>query len=309
MKLERKSRQKYIYWALIIFLATVAGALFSISSAVLQTGWSHNLTQSIADAALVAIVVALLVEPRMLRKFGDEIAEQTFWSAFFSQAPPRYRNAIRELAAEHQFTTASHWRLIFDWEGDQHEIVKLSIQCDNHRENRSTKPFSITKVYSSVFGSRLQPAIYNAYRISSDNPASEADLLLDNYVQAEQARDGRLVIEADTKTPVFTIPANRQCNIHTEYVTYVDNVGFYPLTVTRPTLSFTIQFKGTALPDLFFAIIHPAGGSIRTLREGIGTDLANEGPIPVGQVFLTGAAVLVTWKWQPSTTSNQVPLV
>jgi hypothetical protein len=297
MKLRSKVIQESIYWSLTVLLAIAAGVLFYVSFRVLPAGWLRNLTQASGEACFVAFVVAILVEPRMLRKFGDEIAEQTFWSSFFSQALPTYRNAIRELAGESQFTIASHWRLTFDWEGDQHEVLKLAIQCDNHRQNRSTKPFAISKVYSSVFGSRRKPAEYQSYRISSDDPPSDVDLLLDDYVRTEHAPDGRLVVRADTKRPMFTIPANRRCTIHTEYIACVDNAGFYPLTVTRPTLSFTVQLKGTALQDLFLTITHPAGGTMRTLCEDIGTKLAKEGPIPVGGVFITGAALLISWKW------------
>jgi hypothetical protein len=53
---------------------------------------------------------------------------------------------------------------------------------------------------------------------------------------------------------------------------------------------------GTELNDLFISILHPGSGTLQTNNEGVGTELEKQGEIRVGEVYITGQAVLVSWK-------------
>jgi hypothetical protein len=61
-------------------------------------------------------------------------------------------------------------------------------------------------------------------------------------------------------------------------VTYLGTTGSVPYIVGGPALQFTIQLRGTALPDLYFSIVHPGEGSLGPVLEGTGADLAVKGP-------------------------------
>jgi hypothetical protein len=49
------------------------------------------------------------------------------------------------------------------------------------------------------------------------------------------------------------------------------------------------------LPDLYLSLVNPGSGSVRPVAEDVGTKMA-EDAIPVPGVFLTGQAVLLSWK-------------
>jgi hypothetical protein len=66
-----------------------------------------------------------------------------------------------------------------------------------------------------------------------------------------------------------------------------------------PTLQFGIQLRGTALPDLYFSIVHPGQGVSPVLAE-MGTDLAERGLMQIGEVFIEGQSVVLSWKQKES---------
>jgi hypothetical protein len=210
-------------------------------------------------------------------------------------------DTIKELASETQFTIAINWKLTFDWVDEPHRIVTLSINCVNYRESRQAKPYAVTP-YSFVFESRFpaHPAEFTTYTMSSQDPVAFADLIGDGSVRTEHADDGRLVMAYanDPGSAIFNTPPEHRFVVVTESATYVDSIGFYPLSVSRPTLLCTVQLSGTALDDLFISILHPGSGTMRTQCEDIGSELEKRGAIQVGKVFITGQVVLVSWKSQ-----------
>jgi hypothetical protein len=72
-------------------------------------------------------------------------------------------------------------------------------------------------------------------------------------------------------------------------------MGFMPFVSVGPTLEFSIQLRGTALPDLYFSIVHPRQGTSPVL-EGTGSDLTAKGVIRIGGVFIEGQSVVLSWK-------------
>jgi hypothetical protein len=89
--------------------------------------------------------------------------------------------------------------------------------------------------------------------------------------------------------------SGQRYTIKTKVATYAGAVGRFPLAVVRPTLQFTVRIEGTALPDLYLSLVNPGSGSVRPVAEDVGTKMA-EDAIPVPGVFLTGQAVLLSWK-------------
>ena len=99
---------RWQHWLVLVAFIIASVVLFAISSYVKMSSDVYDFTRAIAEALIVAVVVSLAVEPRLLRYFGNELASQTFWNSFYSRAPDAYKDAIKELASEDQFTLASH---------------------------------------------------------------------------------------------------------------------------------------------------------------------------------------------------------
>jgi hypothetical protein len=291
---------RWRYWAIILLFAGAAAVLYILRDVMSLPALARNLSGAVGDALVVAVVVSLVVEPRLLRYFGEELATQTFWSSFYSRAPDPYREAIKELAAMDQFCVAAHWDVALDWADDQKTAVRMSVRWAIHRENRGSKPHGLKPgimMYESTVPGLA--ADIGSYAMLCPQSAFHTDLLADGRVRIEHARDGRLLaLPADDHArPYFHVPPGQRYTHLVSATTYVASNGVQPITVTSPTLQFTIQFTGTALPDLYLSVLHPGMGSITSAAvEGTGTELAARGRIQIGGVFVTGQAVLLLWK-------------
>ena len=296
-----KRRGRWQHWMVLGLFALLAITLFLFPLLVQTPPRIQDLVRAVGEALIVAIVVALAVEPRLLRYFGDELATQTFWSSFYSRAPEPYREAVKELASAEQFSVAINWDIELNWADDQMTIIEMLIDCTNHVEHRGSKPHGLqprTFVYESVSPAYVTKV--RSYTSICQGAAFYSDLIKDGIAKIEQARDGRLLIipARDRQPPYFYVPPNGRYTVITNLTTYVGEAGHFPLVVTRPTLDFTMRLRGTALTDLYLSILHPGRGSIATVTEGPGKELYEKGRIQVGGVFITGQAVMLSWKKQ-----------
>src|SRR5450755_4711905 len=80
------------YWAILLMFGLVGAALFTVDAVMSLPSQVHSITQAVGEALVVAVVVSLVVEPRLLRYFGEELSSQTFWASFYSRAPDAYRD-------------------------------------------------------------------------------------------------------------------------------------------------------------------------------------------------------------------------
>lgn len=285
-------------WLILSILGILAGALFLLSATISLPDEIHTLLQSVAEAFTVSIVVALVVEPRLLRQFGEELASQTFWASFYSRAPREYRDAVQELAAATQFAIAVNWKVTLDWIDDDQTIIRLRSEITNYRENRSNKAFPLvpkTFIYESPFLSHK--ATIDQYSVICEGATFYGSPLQDNFSRIEGDKDGRLVIKPTNESApsYFQVPPGLRYTIIVKATTYMRELGYAPLVIATPTLSLTVELLGNALPDLWISIIHPGFGSTDSRLSEDGSSLGNKGPIRVGEVSLSGQAILLSW--------------
>jgi hypothetical protein len=295
-------RSRWRYWTIIGLFSVAAVALLTSSALIKSPEIFQKLAQSVGEALVVAVVVSLAVEPRLLRFFGEEIASQTFWSSFYSRAPDSYREAIKELASAERFTIYIEWRLVFDWVDDEKLKIKLSVTSNNHAENRGSRPQGLQPrlfVYESMFPEL--PTKFDGYTTVCEASAFSSDLIRDESVRIEHAEDGRLMVLAASEHPYFYVPPGQRYTTMTAATTYVGPTGHFPLVMVNPTLRCTVRLSGTALPELYLSIMHPDLGSVATLVEGPGRELSAKADIDVGAVSITGQAILLSWKVMPHT--------
>jgi len=262
-------------------------------------GQAQTLSRAVGEALVVAVVVALAVEPRLLRYFGNEIVSQTFWNAFYSRAPEAYKEAIKELASADKFADHARWKISLDWANEERSVISLTVDYTNFLKNYSSKPHALQPyafVYDSLFSDF--PTEVHHYQTICQDSAFDSDLIKDGYAQVSHAPDGRLLLtpKSDSQQPYFRVPAGQRYTIKTKVTTYTGASGHFPLAVVRPTLQFTVQLEGAALSDIYLSLVNPGSGSVRPVVEGAGKDMAKKGVIPVPGVFLTGQAVLLSWK-------------
>jgi hypothetical protein len=279
----------------------VAATLFLLSALLSLPGEMHSLVQAVAEALVVSIVVALAVEPRLLQHFGEELASQTFWTSFYSRAPEEYREAIRELAAATQFAVAINWKVTLDWGDDDQTVIRLHSEVTSYRENRSQKPFGYMP-RSHIYESLLSPhkASIDELLVVCESATFYGHPIRDGFCRVTHDPDGRLVVRPakESGPAYFTVPAGARYTALSKATTYVGDLGYAPLIITTPALSLTIELCGSALPDLWLSVLHPALGSFDTKISNSGAELAGKGPICIGEVGIVGQAILLYWARQ-----------
>jgi hypothetical protein len=300
----KSSIRRRLHSILLIVFAAVAAFIYVLLAFLAIPEQLKNLSQAVADALVVAIVVSIVVEPHLLRYFGEELGSfgerlgtQTFWSSFYSRAPKVYIDAIKSLANADQFSASSNWIVSFDWVDAEKAIVKLSIQHTNYRENRSPQELQLIThlfLYESPFDGR-ESRIYQ-HAVICEAIEFYSDLLQDGHAQIKHDQGGSLRLEPsnETASPYAKIPPGARFTILTRAETYVSALGYFPLITNLPVLRLTVQLKGDALQDLYVSIRNH-GAIQKPPVEGKGKDLAGRGPIQIGDVWVTGQAAMLSW--------------
>jgi hypothetical protein len=285
------------YWVILLIFGFIGAALFTVDAVASLPTQVHSITQSVGEALVVAVVVSLVVEPRLLRYFGEELSSQTFWASFYSQAPDAYRDAIKELAAKTNFAHAFNFVMSFDWAEEEKTVVRMTGEWSEHRENRGPRPQPVW-IYAFMYGSCIQGlnAEFKSCAVVSQELALYANLMDSGVLEAIQGGDGRAILaqNADHQDPIFYAPPGGRYTTITSAVSYFGTTGSVPLVVEGPVLHFSIQLRGTALPDLYFSIVHP-GETLKPILEGTGDDLAAKGHMRIGGVFIEGQSVVLSW--------------
>jgi hypothetical protein len=289
------------YWVILLMFGLVGAALFTVDAVISMPSQAHSITQAVGEALVVAVVVSLVVEPRLLRYFGEELSSQTFWASFYSRAPDAYREAVKELAAKTDFAHAFNFMLSFDWANKEKTVVKMTCEWNEHRENRSPRPLPL-EIHAFVPESCFQDfkAEFTSCAIVCQELAMYANLMDAGVLKVIRGNDGRLTMTQDENlAPLFQVPPGARYTKITSAVAYFGPIGFMPYVTVEPTLQFGIQLRGTALPDLYFSIVHPGQGTSPVL-EGMGTELAAKGLMRIGGVFIEGQSVVLSWKQKES---------
>jgi Ca2+/Na+ antiporter len=291
-----KNRTELRSWFIVSVLGALAAALFLLNATLALPSGVHALAQSVAEALTVSIVVALVVEPRLLRHFGEQLASQTFWASFYSRAPREYRDAIQELASATQFAIAVNLKVVLDWADDDQAVIRCRFEHTSYRENRSSKPFPYEPrgtLYDSPFPA--YKAEIDQYQVICESSTFHGRPLIDNFSRVEREKDGRLVVKSASKSYYFLVPPGLRYTTIFGGTTYTRASERFTFGISAPALSLTIELHGSALPDLWISIIHPSSGVLDAKLSADGSSLVGKGPIHMNEVSLSGSVIILYW--------------
>jgi len=307
-RLTVKNRTELRPWLILSILGILAAALFLLSATVALPDGIHTLVQSVAEALTVSVVVALVVEPRLLRHFGEELASQTFWASFYSRAPRAYREAIQGLASATQFGIAVDIKVALDWADESQTIIRFRFEMTHYRENRSNKPFSYEPngyLYDSPFPS--YEAKIDLDEILCEGATSRGSPLKDKFARVEGEKDGRLAIKPvdESTSCYFQVPPGLRYTAIFGGTTYAHESGRFPIGISVPALSLAIELQGNALPDLWISVFHPGAGIFDARLNADGSSLVPKGPIRIDEVSLSGSVIILYWARKQHGASNR----
>jgi hypothetical protein len=293
-------------WLILSILGILAAALFLLSAEITLPSGIHTLTQSVAEALTVSIVVALVVEPRLLRHFGEELASQTFWASFYSRAPREYRDAVQELASATQFGIAVHLKVVLDWADNDQKIIRFHYEMTHYRENRSNRPFSYEPggyIGGSCFPSHKSEI--DQYEVICEGATFHGSPLRENFSRVVREKDGRVAVKpvSESSSSYFQVPPGLRYTTIFGCTSYKHESGNTPIGISVPALSRTIHLLGSALPDLWISIVQT--GILDPRLSVDGSSLVDKGPIPIEGVSLSGSVITLYWARKQGGASNR----
>jgi hypothetical protein len=74
---------------------------------------AHQLAAGFGDAFLIAVVLAILVDPVAQHKFATEWGRDLFWTIFSPKAPQEFKDAVQAIAAPLGYISHCRYELEF----------------------------------------------------------------------------------------------------------------------------------------------------------------------------------------------------
>ncbi len=295
--MKRQSTYRRIIIGLLIVLLFSFGAISLLPHE--SVGALKEVSRSIAEAALISLVVALAVEPTLRARFYEETRDDLLWGLYNPDAPEEYRETLHHLARTKHFRRDVRWTIFFEWEDVQHKVLKIDLQVrsdgitydkDGYIPRTRRWVNSSCGDYDSdiLEWSLFVPAVAEWSDKNSFVGAQAAP-----FITPEQ--DGSRVLDEEAISGSRRIPAR------TPYVTlfrsrhYQGSLGETELITRLPTLETVVSFEGGALADIDVWIRH------MRIRPGFTEGLPLEWqrwegePIRFG-LSLPGQMMMVSWR-------------
>jgi hypothetical protein len=267
----------------------------------------ETLAYAVAEALLVAFLLALIVDPKvketMFREFSEKTAPNLVWALTNPSAPEGYRDLIRELADQRVLSNQLRWSLRFEWVNDEHQILELSIESFSQGQNlhrgEHRPPATRPWVLNSVEGFQSS---FTAWLLSipgaGDFTETRGAEALGQYIVPDSNHRQRLILDEQKLFESFgeppVVPAGGNFTTQKATRQYRESEGWVPLTTKNPVLHLRFELSGSALPDLDFNLYHlGVQAELEDLPDGR-LGFTSPGAVPPGGV------TMLSWSERPS---------
>lgn len=246
----------WIVYSLVLVLAVVSFCLFAFVWTDPRT-FGHGINVSLFQAAIVALIIAFAVEPKIRRKFLSNIAPEFVWGVTNPDAPAEYRETISEILSASRYVRNVTWELEFNWTDDTKstlaiDFVLVSLNCN--LDPKGFKPSGYAGLLGSVEGFNSE---FKCWELSvGEKHYRIRHAELQKYIVV--IRDGMLVcINQDKITEDYRILIPKaDYSMRREASMYRYSKDYVPLINTLTTLKQTIVLTGSAVGDLEFQMLH-----------------------------------------------------
>jgi len=244
-----------------------------------------RLALAVSESFLVALILAVAVDPYLkvtgFRETAEQISESFFWESVSPYCPVEYRERIKELASSPVFASSNLTTVEFTWVPQYHlRILQVTITRDSTLRNTSADLYAPDRhlwVLGSTPGFESK---YLSWRFVDEAQDFNETLELDElspYVNLRE--DGALVIdESDLmrhfRSPPEVIP-NAVFSTQQKGRMYRHARGYLPIVHGMPVATGRLRCTGPALDDLALRCMFAGrqlemeddGSSRRTYRQ------------------------------------------
>ena len=250
------STKKRIYMT----TATLCAAFGAVAFTVTSTSLLSRLALAVSESLLVALILAVVVDPYLkatgFRETAQQISESFFWESVSPYCPVEYRERIKELASSPIFASSNLTTVEFAWVPDFYlKILRVTITRDSTLRNTSAHPYSPNRhlwVLGSTPGFESQYLLWRLVDEAQDfNETLEGEDLLP-YVSLRE--DDALVLNESElmlhfhKPPV--ISSNAVFSTQQKGRMYRHARRYLPIVHGMPVATGRLRCTGPALEDL-----------------------------------------------------------
>lgn len=284
-KLFGSSRRIYVIMAAAALLFGVAAFIIGLDN------FYGQLLNSIAQSFLVALILALLVDPHLkvtgFRETASEISERYFWETTSPNCPPEYRERIKELAAWQIYGHANFSNVRFSWADEARTIVRLEITRSGDMQNTSSQPYRPSRLLWLLASTPGHESQYNQWLLKIRNIGFN-EVVEEGALRPHMSirEDGAVIVDEGSLARTFTdppaiVPPNAEFETKVQGTMYRRNRGYLPIVHRFPISQGRLRCSGPALADLevrcMFSGVHLAprpavdDGSITFFQPGLST--------------------------------------
>jgi hypothetical protein len=271
----------------------------------LRNETSRHLAAGLGEALIIAVLLAVLVDPVVQHKFATEWGRDLYWAIFSPQAPQEFRDALQALAAPAGYIQSCEYELVFRYPKDGADtFLEVDWQVSLWGVTLERRGFQISDPVFVVSRHDGTPSRYTHWSFRSEGADSvdynETELTALGVMSIDGS--GRTILHQQKIPGVGKVGFSRSYWSERKLHTSRWRADFLPMFQPRIALKQTITLKGEPISELEFSVTQ-LGRDSMPLVETTRPDGTIELKCTLDSVAFPGQATLVSWK--PSVTSER----
>ncbi|MGC2304972.1 hypothetical protein [Candidatus Binatus sp.] len=292
--------------ALIVIFALGAFLVFMSRSVIGPDDepW-QGLAAGLGDAFIIAVVVALLVDPVAQHQFATEWGRDLYWAIFSPQAPQAFRDALGNLAAPDAYIDKCTHLFELSRADEAPDVLTIDWQISIYGHAlRRGRPLPWDGQVFVVRRHDGRPSVYTywSFQVEGSDKVEFNEMQLKNLA-VENKRSGRCVLDQSQLRDVPPIPFGKPFWSNRHVVTTRKTNDFLTLFQPKIVLNQRIIVRGEAASKFDFYVTQLGGsvgeaGEIKLKHETLQGGLEQQS-CDLDAVAFPGQTTMVFWREKP----------
>lgn len=231
-----------------------------------ENAW-RQLLGALGDALVIAVVLALLVDPVAQIRFARRWGRDVFWAIFNPRAPDKFRNALKDLAAPKGYFRMSTYRFTLDWADEAHDLLNVKLQVTVEATVLDPAGFNPSIIVRALMCHDGSPSRYVHWAFRGEDVQSaefDEDELSAPGIQV-QSSSGHTDLHQEKLKYKGIVPQGKTYVVDRTILMTRWKVDYLPVYQANVTLEQLVIVRGGAVPDLHCSVFQLAGPEM--LRE------------------------------------------
>lgn len=248
-----------------ITITAAAGiALVAVGDTSLIWGTENagrQLLGALGDALVIATFLALLVDPVAQIRFARRWGRDLFWAIFNPQAPDKFRDALKELAAPKGYFRKCAYSFTLDWADGSHEVLNVRLHVTVEATVLDPAGFSPSIVVRALMCHDGSPSRYVhwAFRGEDVQSAEFDESELNTKGIQVQSLSGHTDLHQENLKYKGVVPQGKTYVVDRTILMTRWKFDHLPVYQANVTLEQLVIVRGSAVPDLNCSVYQLAG--------------------------------------------------